>query len=246
MIPMAERTKLAGALEVVARVEEIWKNARLDDDDRRRYAHDICQVDPAEALTAVEVLARSGREFAPTAPMVLLEVARLQVDAPDWGDVKRQLVARRVAMQAAVGERREWTCPDGRCDGSGFVFSDSASPHKRSNAPCSCRPAMIADRRRESGLHPLVREFVTAGYATWGEVDTIAAGEATTLEAQMRMKWEQFSQRAVLSRAIAHVEGPASLRRLDTARQEDAGRKPPRRGLERPDYLAALPERVAS
>ena len=35
------------------------------------------------------------------------------------------------------------TCPDGRCDGSGFLFDEVA----RRARPCSCRPARIARKR---------------------------------------------------------------------------------------------------
>jgi DNA replication protein DnaC len=35
------------------------------------------------------------------------------------------------------------TCPDGRCDGSGFLFDEAA----RTARPCSCRPARIARKR---------------------------------------------------------------------------------------------------
>ena len=35
------------------------------------------------------------------------------------------------------------TCPDGRCDGSGFLFDELA----RRARPCSCRPARIARKR---------------------------------------------------------------------------------------------------
>jgi DNA replication protein DnaC len=35
------------------------------------------------------------------------------------------------------------TCPDGRCDGSGFLFDEEA----RQARPCSCRPARLARKR---------------------------------------------------------------------------------------------------
>jgi DNA replication protein DnaC len=35
------------------------------------------------------------------------------------------------------------SCPDGRCDGSGFIFDEAA----RRARPCSCRPARIARKR---------------------------------------------------------------------------------------------------
>jgi DNA replication protein DnaC len=35
------------------------------------------------------------------------------------------------------------TCPDGRCDGSGFLYDEA----KRRAYPCSCRPALLARKR---------------------------------------------------------------------------------------------------
>src|SRR5215207_4540816 len=35
------------------------------------------------------------------------------------------------------------TCPDGRCDGSGFLFDEAA----RTARPCTCRPSRIARKR---------------------------------------------------------------------------------------------------
>jgi ribonucleoside-diphosphate reductase alpha chain len=67
-----------------------------------------------------------------------------------------------------------------------------------------------------------------------------ALGGATTLESQMRTKWNAFAQRAVESRAIGALEGPPSLRRLEQARAEDAPRRPHRGQFGRVDALQAL------
>lgn len=238
----AARERLADALELVALVEKSWASARFHDGHREQYANDIAHLDPDEARAAIEVLKRSGREFAPPAGDVAREVARLQLGAPDWADVKRSLIHRQEAIERSRGEVVEWTCPHDACDGSGFVgFSD---PTARDATPCECRPARLASMRVADELHPLVQEFIEEGFVTWGEVDAVGQGgrDAAMLEAQMRVKWETFARRAVESRAIAAVEGPPSLRRLEQARDEDGQRAGRGRGqLGRPDYAAALP-----
>ena len=236
MTASPENRQLASALRLVALVEDSWPSARFNDGHRERYALDVAHLNLDEAIAAVEVLKRSGREFAPSAGDVALEVARLQVDAPDWGEVKRQLVQRNRALVEARDTPDTWDCPHQRCDGSGFVHLPG-----NDSTDCPCRPAKLEARRKADPLHPLVREFIRDGYVTWGEVDAVGEGgrDAATLEAQMRGKWAAYAARAVQSRVIAAIEGPPTLRRLDAARTED---EPRTRGeLGRPNYAAALP-----
>lgn len=232
----ADRARLADALELVATVEDSFPSTRLNDEHRKQYAKDVAHLDPDEARAAVAVLKRSGKQFAPTAGEVALEVARLQIDAPDWGEVKRQLVHRQEAIERNREAPDEWTCPAKRCDGSGFVVDEAANDA----TDCECRPAKIAARRQSSALHPLLREFIDEGYVTWSEIDLVGVGGQTSLEAQMRSKWDAFSRRAVESRAIALIDAPPTLRRLERARAEDEPRRG-RRALDRPNYAAALP-----
>jgi DNA replication protein DnaC len=46
-------------------------------------------------------------------------------------------------------------CPDGRCDGSGFLFDEE----RRRARPCSCRPARLARRRAAAVAGRLPRRF---------------------------------------------------------------------------------------
>lgn len=226
---VADRERMARALELVALVEESWPAARFTDDQRKRYAADVLHLDAEEAQAAVEIMKRApgrdgrGREFPPPAGDVCREVARLQVDAPDWGEVKRQLVKRWDATVQARENPRPWTCPHGVCDGNGFAVDEATN----TATDCECRPAMLASRRGDP-LHPLLQEFIDESYVTWTEVEAVGRGMNTTLESQMRAKWEAFAQQAVESRAIASLEGPPTLRRLERARDED----PPRRRAE--------------
>lgn len=238
-VPPELRGRLADALELVALVEDSYPSARFTDEVRLQYAKDIVHLDEGEAKAAVAVLKRTPRQFAPTAGEVCREVARLQLDAPDWGEVKRLLVKRWEAVIAHRDAPDEWTCPYDRCDGSGFV---DVAERPNTQTDCECRTEKIAARRAVAALHPLVREFVEAGYVTWGEIDTVGQGGDTTLESQMRVKWEAFARRAIETRAIAAIEGPPSLRRLESARGEDD--RSSRRELGKPDYLAALPRAV--
>lgn len=242
MAPMtaADRERMARALDLVALVEESWPSARFTDDHRKRYVADLLHLDLDEALAAVEVLKRSGREFPSTAGAIAREVARLQIDAPEWGEVKRSLVLRVEATIAARDAADTWTCPHETCDGSGFIIHDVHNDA----TDCACRPAKLAARRAADTLHPLVREFIEDGYVTWSEVEAVGRGMETTLEAQMRQKWDAFASRAIESRVIAALEGPPTLRRLAGARTEDDARQVgPGRvgvGLRRPDVVAAL------
>lgn len=233
--------KQAGAaVRLVAAVLMAWPNANLTSSQQEQYARDVAELDMAEARVALEVIKRRGGRFAPTAGEIILEVARMQVDAPDWAEVKRQLVRRQIERQNSTTPIA-WKCPHGLCDGSGLIVGGDRNPPD--SRPCECRLAKIAAKRREDHLHPLVREFVSQGYVTWGEVELVALGNATTLESQMREKWRAFAARAVESRAIGTIDGPSTLLRLSQAAAEDAPRRPndgKRHGLKTPDYLKAL------
>jgi len=51
-------------------------------------------------------------------------------------------------------------CPDGRCDGSGFLFDEAT----RRAYPCSCRPARIARRRAGAVQGRLPKRFREVGF----------------------------------------------------------------------------------
>jgi len=51
-------------------------------------------------------------------------------------------------------------CPDGRCDGSGFLFDEAA----RSARPCSCRPARLARKRAAAVAGRLPKRFREVGF----------------------------------------------------------------------------------
>src|SRR3712207_6980529 len=46
-------------------------------------------------------------------------------------------------------------CPDGRCDGSGFLFEEAT----RRAWPCSCRPARLARRKAKSVAGRIPQRF---------------------------------------------------------------------------------------
>ena len=46
-------------------------------------------------------------------------------------------------------------CPDGRCDGSGFLYDEA----KRTARPCSCRPARLARKKAAAVQGRLPKRF---------------------------------------------------------------------------------------
>src|SRR4051794_16804706 len=52
------------------------------------------------------------------------------------------------------------SCPDGRCDGSGFLFDEAT----RTARPCSCRPARLARRRASAVAGRLPKRFREVGF----------------------------------------------------------------------------------
>lgn len=230
--------KPSEAIDLVALALERWPAPKLDAAQQRRYAEDVVDLDADEARAALDALYGEGPEFRPNAGTLRRKVAALQLGAPDWAEVKRQLVERHVRLARARDERREqedaWACTVGRCDGSGWVEHTA----ERAASPCPCRPAMLEARRKLDMLAPLVREFFDLGYATWAEVDALCSSVNTTLEAQMRDKWNRFAARAVESRVLASIEGAPDLPRLEEARRDDERRS--RRGLTRPRFAALI------
>ena len=54
-------------------------------------------------------------------------------------------------------------CPDGRCDGSGFVYDETA----RRASDCSCRPRRIARRKARKLAGVIPRKYQGVGFDRW-------------------------------------------------------------------------------
>jgi hypothetical protein len=102
--------KPSDAIDLVALACERWPAPKLDAAQQKRYAEDVVDLDAAEARAALDALYGDGREFRPNAGDVRRRVAAQQLGAPDWAEVKAQLVARHVhlarAARAGVLRRR--------------------------------------------------------------------------------------------------------------------------------------------
>lgn len=228
---------VAEAIDLVALVMERWTTFKPSQGQIQRYAEDIAHLDARQVRAAIDTLSADGRQWAPSSGEVRQRVAVLQLDAPEWGEVRRQLVARQVELARRKSDPFVWECPHGLCDGSGFVERAD-----RTAEDCECRPARLDASRRTDLLHPLVAEWIRAHYATWSEVRRIATEYDSTLEAQLRNRWQGFAARAIAARAYSGVEA-ADLPALEAAHDEDAPRiaAAHRRGeLGRVNFLAAL------
>lgn len=245
----ADRARVADALELVALVCDRWPRPELNDDQLKRYAEDIADFDPATMRAAIDAYHRDqGGHFQPTAGELRRRAALLELAPPEWMDVRRQLVERRVAMRAF--NPAPWACPVGACDGSGLVLPEDPWDHEANALAtptrCECAPARREHFKMADTLAPLVREFIDEKFVTWAEVDKIgeALGDSatSTLESQVREKWKAFASRAVESRVLASIEAAPDLARLEQARDEDEPRRQQQRGaLGRPNFAGALP-----
>lgn len=224
------------ALTVFQLVQRRWGNAELD---LKQFSVDILEldVDVRTACAAVDAIHASGAEFPPTAGAIARQVAMLQVDPPQWAEVKRQMNLRRSEIAAARLRRLRWSCPHQECDGGGFVEVGDAMRR------CRCHAARLASRDGASTLSPIVQEFLDRGYVTLGEVDDVAdpdQRDRSTLEAQMREKWKAFAAEVVDFRVLSLMGTSADVARLERARAEDAARRRGGRGLARPSMLKHL------
>ena len=71
------------------------------------------------------------------------------------------------------------TCPDGRCDGSGFLYDEAA----RRARPCSCRPGRIA-RKRAAALEGRIPQALPRGVARARAADLDRAREPAASSAR--------------------------------------------------------------
>lgn len=199
-----------------------------------QYLADLADLPGDQVAAAFEVLAREPRDFPPTAGGIRQRVIELNIDAPDWGQVKAALLrGRGVRVQA------ERDCDE--CEGSTWVLDDETNESR----PCRCQHDVIAANR--GGKHPLVAAFVQ-------EIGTEELHDLNdrTAEAQVRQKWEGFVRRTQFEERAAGLE-PASLPALERVTLQEGDERRPGRldrarllELVRGDDVGAEPKAEAS
>jgi hypothetical protein len=204
---------------IAAAIQSRWHAFPIPPSALAQYVADLSDLAAGDVTDAVESLGNDGRDRPPTPGQVRRRVVELQLRAPAWPEARAALVAwrGRSGVRAAVVEA--WVCPAGLCDGSGFVVDQNDA------RDCSCRPARTATARGIGELATLLAEFVTERHVSPGELDKLTEGD-TTLEAQVRARWEQFVRRIVDSRMLAALpdRGVDSLPAVAAARVADARR----------------------
>ena len=97
------------------------------------------------------------------------------------------------------------SCPDGRCDGSGFLFDEAA----RRARPCSCRPARLA-RKRASVLEGRIPKRYRGVDDLAGQHQRQAQDRDQEHDHQrhQHLQRPKLPDRAALRRLIDHVRGP--------------------------------------
>jgi len=219
---------------IAATMQERWWAFPIPPAAFDAYVRDLADL-PVEAVrTAVDAIAADGADRPPTSGQIRRRVAELELDAPDWDQVRTALARWRAARPDREQALESWTCPYGMCDGGGFVVDGQRA------RDCRCRPERIAARRGLGMLPAMVREFVAEGHVSPAEFDRMFAEGDATVEAQVRGRWREFVGRAVESRAFAGLPSAAGVARLESAREENARRELRRADLRRMDDARLL------
>ncbi len=155
---------------------------------------DLRDLPGDQVATAVEVLHRSGREWAPGAGQIRAQLVDLALDAPPWSEV-RSLLARPQTVNAP-----QTGCES--CGGSTFRLDED----RNEAVPCECRVERL--NRAKEAHHPLVAAFL----------ERTDPGDLRELHdpvrnAQARDAYREFVGRASEDSRLEGVES-AGLRRL--------------------------------
>lgn len=220
---------------IAADIQGRWSAFKIPASGLEQFVRDLRDLAIDDVAAAVASLGNDGRDRPPTPGHVRRRVVEMQLDAPAWPEARAALSRWRAGADGRVEAIEAWTCPAGRCDGSGFVVKD------RDATNCVCRPARLAKLRGLDQLPVLVAEFVgVAGQVSNGELDVLFGKGDTQLDAQVRGRWEQFVRRILDSRMLAALPAGDGLARIEAARGEDRARDERGGGLRRIDTVALL------
>lgn len=196
-----------------------------------QYVRTFAEIDARHARAAAESWYRDGNKWAPSAGELLVLLADLALDIPDWGLVKAQILGHGAPLCDDLPELPD-DCPFGECDGDGLVLDWETN----TGMPCRCRPLRQEIRRQRRGGHPLVAEFLREV----GSLEVADLQGDRTAEAQIRTKWEAFARgtrRQVTHRGI----DPAGLPQLERIAKAAAARELRSGAPRRPDFLHLIP-----
>src|SRR4051812_45250077 len=85
---------------ILRRLNGYWPHSPLPKDTMALVFETLKDISVELAHAGLESLHREGKEFAPTAGMILKRTVELQVDPPEWADAAKEL-----AKCLAYGER---------------------------------------------------------------------------------------------------------------------------------------------
>lgn len=188
-----------------------------------QYLVDLRDLDAAKVAAAVDALSADGLRNPPTPGQIRRRIAEIELDTPSWGAARAALVAWRADGPRRAELTASWGCPHGQCDDElpGMIVDVETNTAR----DCECREEYIATRNGLSMLPALVREFVADGHVSRHEIDLIIRHADSTIEAQVRTRYEQFTRRAVDSRVYAGLPAGDDVPRIEAARREDDARR---------------------
>lgn len=218
---------------IAANIQARWHAFPISPSALAQFVADLGDLDARDVAAAVDALAAAPKP--PTPGQVRHRVVEMQLDIPEWPAARSTLLRWREGADRRAAAAESWQCPAGLCGGSGFVIDEDANDAR----DCACRPALLGARRGLGTLPVLVAEFVIGREVSNAELDKLTQGD-TTLDAQVRARWEAFTRRIVQSRMLAAlpVREGRELPRVAAARAEDGERST--NGLRQMDPVALL------
>lgn len=189
---------------LAAEMRDRWPQSKLTPKTIAQWGEDVADLPAEHVRAAVEVLARTERQFAPQPGEIRAEVTRLRLDVPDWGEVLGTFRLLASTPKVLVTGWEE------EVDEDGHEVARRLAVHPRQEAIAAA--------------HPLVGVFIEL--VTWASVEVAVGidGDGSD-EARLRVKWEQFVRRLERDESMADLAPVEELSALQGASERRAPRR---------------------
>lgn len=192
-------------------ITQYWPHAKTTKHTQNLYWEELKKFPATHVQTAIESLYRDKENFPPNTAKITWRIAELLIDPPTWAEVKTILTQ---PTPPTKNPKKQQRCTYNMCNGNGFIITE----HENSVTDCRCRKEHITTLRykNQATKHPIITAFAKH-YIAAGEINELATGN-TTVEAQLRTKYDQFTHRimrSIVYQGLQERHQPGQLPGLD-------------------------------
>lgn len=191
--------------------------SQLTEQSEGAYLETLGMLPPAAVDAAIQTLAADGRFKIPTPGQIAQRVAELDTAAPPWVQARSMFLRWREDCRRLSAERRRVEQMCEVCDGTGFVWIDEES---NTTTQCECREQLRQFANGRVALPPVLRRFVDDGHLAPQQIDQLTTD--TTLEAQVRDRWEAYAALLVRDHAWSGLPVAPGVPAIEAARDRRA------------------------